>query len=113
MMSADPYMLIGKGVGSSSEEETVIVAANGHPVNLHHFYAPVTDWGGTAFTRQLKVSSILTRSTKFMPASYNGYYIRLLTGKIRVQIPTLVPNKGCKQLKTMVCCTLIIGILTC
>ena len=37
-MSAVPYMLMGKGVGSSSEEETVIVAYAGHPVNLHHFY---------------------------------------------------------------------------
>lgn len=40
MMSADPYMLIGKGVGSSSEEETVIVAVNGHPVDPHHFIVP-------------------------------------------------------------------------
>jgi len=36
MMSAVPYMLMGKGVGLSSEEETVIVAATGHPVNPHH-----------------------------------------------------------------------------
>lgn len=30
-------MLMGERVGSSSEEETVIVAAYGHPVNPHQF----------------------------------------------------------------------------
>jgi len=30
-------MLMGKGVGSSSGGETVIVADNGHPVVLHYF----------------------------------------------------------------------------
>lgn len=34
-MSAGPYMLKGEGAGSSSEEETVIVALCGHPVNPH------------------------------------------------------------------------------
>jgi len=37
MMSAAPYMLMGKGVGSSSEGETVIVAYTGHPEIPHHF----------------------------------------------------------------------------
>jgi hypothetical protein len=37
VISADPYMLMGKGVGSSSEEETVIVAVDGHPVDPYHF----------------------------------------------------------------------------
>jgi len=39
MMSADRYMLMGKAVGSSSEEETIIVAYEGHPVDPHHFYS--------------------------------------------------------------------------
>ena len=45
-------MLMGKGVGSSSEEETVIVAANGHPVDLHHFYARLAEWLSTVLTRR-------------------------------------------------------------
>jgi hypothetical protein len=51
MMSADPYMLMGKGVGSSSEGETVIVAHDGgHPGNLHHFYARLAEWLSTVLT---------------------------------------------------------------
>ena len=47
MMSASLHMLIGKKVGSSSEEETVIVAYEGHPVDLHHF------WGMGMGTRKI------------------------------------------------------------
>ena len=36
IMSAGLYMLIGERVGSSSGDETVIVAPSGHPVNLHY-----------------------------------------------------------------------------
>lgn len=41
MMSADLYMLMGKEVGSSSGEETVIVAYEGHPVDPHHYASVV------------------------------------------------------------------------
>ena len=41
VMSASLHMLMGKKVGSSSGEETVIVANSGHAVDPHYFLGVV------------------------------------------------------------------------